>query len=91
MSAVERMTVTVPAEMASMLKTEVAKGDYASASEIVREALRDWEVKKEWRRRKLEALRGDIQQGIDSGPSVPADQVFDELLRRYGAAPRGEG
>jgi len=29
-------------------------------------------------------LRQSIQEGIDSGPAVAADQVFDELNARYG-------
>lgn len=29
-----------------------------------------------------EGLRREIQKGIDSGPGIPADQVFDAVLRR---------
>jgi putative addiction module CopG family antidote len=65
MSEIERLTVTLPADMAALVKQAVAGGDYASASEIVREALRDWEVKAETRRRKLDALRGDIDEGLE--------------------------
>lgn len=28
-------------------------------------------------------LRGLIQQGIDSGPAIPADDLFAELIARY--------
>ncbi len=42
MSAIERMTITMPAEMAAALRQTVAGGEYASTSEIVREALREW-------------------------------------------------
>ena len=34
-------------------------------------------------------LRQSIQEGIDSGPVIPADQVFAELNARY-AEPRGK-
>lgn len=65
---------------------EVAGGDYASASEIVREALRDWEVKKEVCRR-MEALRADFAAGIESGPAIPGEEVIERLLQRYPAQP----
>ena len=40
-------------------------GDYASNSEIVREALRDWRLKQLTQKRELEALRQDINKGLD--------------------------
>ena len=42
MPAVERMTITMPAELAETLRQTVAGGEYASTSEVVREALREW-------------------------------------------------
>lgn len=32
-----------------------------------------------------EALRLEIQKGIDSGPGIPAEQVFDRLEAKYHA------
>ncbi len=32
-----------------------------------------------------EGLRREIQKGIDSGPGIPADQVFDRLEAKYRA------
>ncbi|MFZ5835599.1 MAG: ribbon-helix-helix domain-containing protein [Pseudomonadota bacterium] len=32
-----------------------------------------------------EALRLEIQKGIDSGPGIPADEVFDRLEAKYRA------
>src|ERR1700756_2851144 len=41
MPDIERLTVTLPSDMAAVIKGAVADGDYASTSEVVREALRD--------------------------------------------------
>ncbi len=81
MSAIERLTITLPSEMAALMKAAVSEGAYASSSEIIREALRDWELKTELRRRKLEALRRDIDQGdqdIKAGRLVAPD--LDDIM-----------
>lgn len=83
MPNVERMTVTMPSEMAETLRRTVAGGEYASTSEVVREALRDWTRARDAERRDLDALRAAIKAGLNSGPGLPADQVFAELRARY--------
>lgn len=85
MPAVERMTITMPTELAETLRQTVAGGEYASTSEVVREALREWTRSRDAERRDLEALREAIKVGLHSGPGMPADQVFAELRARYAA------
>jgi antitoxin ParD1/3/4 len=65
MSSVERITVTLTADRAGAVRSAVSAGDYASSSEIVREALRDWRHKRALRQRELEDLRADIRRGIE--------------------------
>ena len=83
MSAIERMTITMPAEMAATLRQTVAGGEYASTIEVVREALREWTRARDIERRDLESLREAIQAGLNSGPGIPAEEVFAELRARY--------
>ena len=83
MPSAERMTITMPTDMAETLRQTVAGGEYASTSEVVREALRDWTRNRDTERRELETLRDAIKAGLDSGPGVPADEVFAELRARY--------
>lgn len=79
MSAIERLTITMPAAMAAVLRATVEGGEYATTSEIVREALREWTRARDSERRDLEALREAIRIGDESGPGVPAADVFAEL------------
>ncbi|HEY9057366.1 MAG TPA: type II toxin-antitoxin system ParD family antitoxin [Aurantimonas sp.] len=79
MSSVERLKITMPAETAAMLRRTVEGGEYASTSEIVREALRDWSRRREEESRDLQTLREAIRIGDESGPSIPAGEVFAEL------------
>jgi len=64
MSDIERVTVTLTSEMAQAVRGAVRSGDYASASEIVREALRDWRRKRQLQQRALDELRGDVAEGL---------------------------
>jgi antitoxin ParD1/3/4 len=64
MGAIERLTITLPTEMAGVVKGAVDDGDYASTSEVIREALRDWKLKRELRLGQLTALKADIDRGL---------------------------
>lgn len=79
MGVLERMTVTVPAEMVASIKSVIDEGEYASTSEVVRDALRGWMRERDAERRELEELRAAIRAGIDSGPGIPAEEVYAEL------------
>lgn len=64
MPEIERLTVTLPAEMAATLKAAVESGDYASTSEVVREAVRDWKTKRALQLEELAALKAEIDKGL---------------------------
>ncbi|WP_412775831.1 type II toxin-antitoxin system ParD family antitoxin [Thalassospira lucentensis] len=59
-NTIERMTVTVTQEMADTMRSAMREGGYASSSEIIREALRDWQHKRKLKQSELDALRADI-------------------------------
>jgi antitoxin ParD1/3/4 len=64
LSTIERLTITLPADMAATVKGAVEGGDYASSSEVIREALRDWKMKRAVQMQELQALRADIDRGL---------------------------
>jgi antitoxin ParD1/3/4 len=64
MAELERLTITMPSELATVVKAAVAEGDYASTSEVVREALRDWKIKRAIQHEELIALKTDIEKGL---------------------------
>lgn len=64
MSEIERITITLPSDMAAVVKNAVAGGDYASSSEVVREALRDWKMKRSLQLQPLALLKADIDKGL---------------------------
>jgi antitoxin ParD1/3/4 len=79
MPDVQKVSVALTGEQVSTLKAAVETGEYATTSEIVREALRDWQFKRELRQEDVRRLRQLWDEGKASGPAQPLD--FDELRR----------
>lgn len=67
----------------AFIKEQVRQGRYASASEVIRDGLRVLEERAQLRATKLEVLRSAIQEGANSGPGIPADEVFARLDAKY--------
>jgi antitoxin ParD1/3/4 len=82
MAKLERITVTMPEEMAAKMRAAVESGEYATTSEIVREALRDWEEYQERRQLKLEMLRNLVREGLES-EALDGETVLAELRAKY--------
>ncbi len=80
MSKVEKISVSLPKAMAATLKEVVATGAYASTSEIMREAVRDWQGKQEERTLVIEKYRKMVKDALDSGPLL--DYSMDDIIQR---------
>lgn len=62
-------------------RRKVESGEYASISEVVRDALR----RAEERERRIEALDAALMEGLASGPAVPFDwDAF--MVEQFGEA-----
>ena len=61
---IERLTVTMPSDMVSVIKNAVADGGYASTSEVIREAMRDWKAKHALQVQEFASLKADIYRGL---------------------------
>ena len=90
MSTVEKISVALPPEMVAVLRAAVDSGEYASASEVIREALRAWKLRKKVETMELEELRRLVREGVESGPGIDAVGVFARLRAKYAAMPSKE-
>ena len=76
MADAETLTVTLPADLAALVRGAVEGGQYGSSSEVVGQALRDWQAKRAAQQAALEALRAKIAVGLAdeaAGRLVPFD------------------
>ncbi len=86
MPTVDKISIALPPEMVAQLRQAVDTGEYASSSEVVREALRDWTHKRQLQQNGIAELRQLWQQARKkNGHYVPADEVMKRLERKYQA------
>ncbi len=67
MATVEKLSIALTAEMAEAVRKAVQSGEYASSSEVIREALRDWRRKRVLMEQEIEELRDLWREGLRSG------------------------
>jgi antitoxin ParD1/3/4 len=81
---IQKVSVALTSEQISALKSAVETGEYATTSEAVRDALREWQWKRELRGEDLNRLREMWRAGKASGAAVPLDltEVRQEARRR---------
>jgi antitoxin ParD1/3/4 len=89
MTNVEKLSIALTPDMAAEVRAAVAHGDYGSVSEVVRDALRDWRLRRKIETLETEELRRLVHEGIDSGPGLDATGVFARLRERFGRPPTG--
>jgi antitoxin ParD1/3/4 len=73
MAHVEKLSIALTPEMAAIVRQCVESGEYADSSEVIREALRDWKLKRSLQQNEIEELRNLWQTGLDSGPGHLTD------------------
>jgi len=88
MRSTTQLSITLPNEMAEMVKSKVESGEYASESEVIRDGLRAMEMQN----RALEAwLRSEVVPALDAMKADPSSartgqQVRESLAAAYRAA-----
>ncbi|MEX2149653.1 MAG: type II toxin-antitoxin system ParD family antitoxin [Steroidobacteraceae bacterium] len=73
MPNIEKISVALPADMLALVRAAVGTGDYASTSEVIREALREW---KDRRATRAEAF-ADIRRLWQEGLATPGRRALD--------------
>lgn len=92
MATVEKISIALPPEMVNIVRQAVETGEYASSSEVVRDALRDWTQKRTLRQQGIDELRQAWRQALKEGaPGVSAEDVLDRLEQKYKALAKAAG
>ncbi len=86
MPPIEKISIALPAEMVAEVREAVEAGEYASSSEVVRDALREWTQKRNLHQQGLKELRRVWKQAVkDDAPGVAPKEVLSRLEKKYRA------
>jgi len=87
MPAVEKITIALTAAQADAVRRAVTEGRYASTSEAIREAVREWQERCDLLGFTVEELRRLAEEGAASGDSrlTTMDEVKAAARRRLPA------
>ena len=83
MGAVQKLSIALTEELARDVEAAVASGDYSTASEVVRDALRSW---KRERAVYVQRLRQQWEEGLASGDAEPIPDGWAESVKTRGRA-----
>lgn len=72
-------SVALSPHFETFIRQQVDSGRFNNVSEVVRAGLRLLEEREAEQAAKLQALREAIAVGLDSGPDLSEEEVFDEL------------
>jgi antitoxin ParD1/3/4 len=77
--------VVLPPELQSAVNDAVARGEYASVSEVIRDAVAEWKTRRWEDEIPVERLRELVREGLDSGPGRfnSIDEILAEARRRF--------
>ena len=83
MRTTQQLSITLPLEMAELVRTKVESGDYASESEVIREGLRSLQLRDEaiekW-------LREEVVPAYDAMKANPSSRLTSKQVRASLAA-----
>ena len=81
------ISITLPHDMAAMVKAKVASGEYATESEVIRDGLRALQARdaavEKWLRD--EVAKSYDEYAADPNIGIPADEVMARLRASYRA------
>ena len=81
-NAAEKISITVTPAMKRVLEERVASGEFASASELMREAFRTWQKQQDEHQAHVAEIRARIQQSLDDPlPSLSLEESKADFKR----------
>lgn len=86
MHTAEKISITVTPEMLRLIRESVDAGEYASTSEVVRDAMRAWQREREERVERLNTIRARLRRSLDDPrPSLSEEEADAALEAMFNA------
>jgi antitoxin ParD1/3/4 len=83
MEPAEKLSITVTATQAKLIREKVEQGSFGSASEVIRAALRAFEREEQEHAERIASIKARIKASIeDPRPGIPMEEAFEQVRRR---------
>lgn len=89
MGVLGKITISIPEEMLSEIRSAVAAGEFTNTSEAIRDAIRHWRRSRTVLALNDEELRRLVAEGRESGEPVDGDAALARLRAKYAADSAG--
>ena len=84
MQNAEKISITMTPQMMEIIRACVEAGEYASTSEVLRDAMRVWQREREERVEHLESIKARIKRSVDDPrPSISSQEMKKRLKEIY--------
>lgn len=80
MQTAEKISITMTPEMLRLIRDTVNAGEYASTSEVVRDAMRIWQRERQEHAERLNAIRARVRRSFDDPSPDVSGQEADAAL-----------
>jgi antitoxin ParD1/3/4 len=80
MQSAEKISITMTPEMLRVIRETVEAGEYASTSEVVRDAMRVWQRERREHAERLNAIRTRVRRAFDDPRPDLSEQDADAEL-----------
>jgi antitoxin ParD1/3/4 len=71
----EKLSITLPADMAQRIRSRIESGSYGSNSEVIREAVRLLEEREHEREQRLGAIRAKLDEAAEDPVRIDAGEM----------------
>ena len=83
MEHAEKLSITLTPHLAKLVRDSVESGRFASASEVIRDAMRVWQQREKEHEEVIASIRARVRASPDdTKPPLPLEEAFDEVRDR---------
>ena len=83
MEHAEKLSITLTPHLAKLVRDSVESGRFASASEVIRDAMRVWQLREKEHEEVIASIRARVRASLDNANSpMPMKEAFEQLDKR---------
>jgi len=83
MQSAEKISITVTPEMLRLIRESVDAGEYASTSEVIRDAMRLWQRRREEHAEAIKSIKARIRRSLDDPRPDLSEEELDAHMQEF--------